>query len=602
MKNIYEDDFSFLDTRSFREDEVTPPSAPISKNASSGTPVRPARQSPPPIKKSAAATPPQPEAAPYPPVAFPQPGYYPQPVFYQQNEQGQPYPVYYAPYPPQPFVPAPAYPSQPIPAEAPPSPAEPVNNEAGTRVLFQSADFDQKEDSSDEYNSFSEEITPVSFDLSEVDLHSKKVAPPPVKKAPSKFRVDEMEIGTYEFNIMTSGQASKSKNVLTPDEEMRQMSLTEENFIDEIIEEEPEKEEAETEAADEAFEVEDIKEDEKKTALPSKEIIRRAILAVSAVAIIIACATLINEYRLHRQNRDLMNDLSGLIITEPSTQAPSASPDDAGQTVTVPTTLPLLERPLTVEEQWEAIRAEYPDVTFPEKLQLKYAKLYGQNPDFVGYLYADGSELDTPVVQGENDKEYVEKNFYGESTKYACPFVTSSNNIETLDSNTVIYGHHMRDGSIFGKLDQYRNLDGYKKAPVITFNTLYQDYSFKVIAVMITNINPKHDNNYVFTYYWTNLNNELNHTAYLNQLSQRSLYDTGVDVLPSDKLLTLSTCCKDFDDARLVVVARLVRPGESTDVDTSKAVKNPKPRYPQAYYDAKGKKNPYADAYKWQIS
>ena len=160
----------------------------------------------------------------------------------------------------------------------------------------------------------------------------------------------------------------------------------------------------------------------------------------------------------------------------------------------------------------------------------------------------------------------------------------------------------MRDGSIFACLDQYRTLEGYKEAPVISFNTIYQDYNFKVIATMITNINPEDDNNYVFNYFWTNLNTSLNYSAYLNQLSQRSLYDTGVDVTPSDKLLTLSTCCNDFDDARLVVVARLVRPGESLEVDTSRAVENENPRFPQAYYDEEGTKNPFATAYKWQIS
>ena len=91
------------------------------------------------------------------------------------------------------------------------------------------------------------------------------------------------------------------------------------------------------------------------------------------------------------------------------------------------------------------------------------------------------------------------------------------------------------------------------------------------------------------------------YSAYLNELAQRSLYDTGVDVLPTDKLLTLSTCSHEFEDARFVVVARLVRPGESAAVDTSKATENPNPRYPQAYYTAKNLTNPYYDAARWYV-
>lgn len=585
MKNIYQEDFS---------DESISKQAEKAEGTAVQKPVRNARQAPPPIRKTVISSkqPPAPEqnapAAPY-----GQPGFYPQPVFYQPDANGQPVPVFYAP---QPFM-APPAPQSSV-REATP---EPSSNEAGTRVLFQSADFDKKEDVSEASEDYATADFSHSIDLSEISLNSKKRAPAPEAK-PASFRVDDMEIGTYEFNIMTAGQTSKAKSVLTPIEEDRQSRISEESCYDEEYDDSYGEQDAYEQDISDEPEAEE-KPSRPEIKLPSREIIRRSVLAVSVLAIIIACASLINEYRLHLQNKNLMNDISGMIITEattfPTTDKNSQGKKPQGE---IPTTLPLQERPLSVEEQWEALRQENPDIVFPEGLQLKYAKLYAQNTDFVGYLTAEGSDLDSPIVQGETDEEYVEKNFNGEYTKYACPFVTSSNKISELDGNTVIYGHRMRDGSIFGTLDQFRTLEGYKKAPVITFNTLYRDYSFKIIGAMITNIDPKDDNGYVFTYYWTNLNNELNQTAYLNQLSQRSLYDTGVDVLPSDKLLTLSTCCKDFENGRFVIVARLVRPGESTEVDTSKAVENKNPRFPQAYYDEKGKENPFAEAYKWEIS
>ncbi|MBE6785473.1 MAG: sortase [Ruminococcaceae bacterium] len=582
MKNIYQDDFS---------SEIPVSDKAVSeKGTAPQKPVRPARHAPPPIKRSVITNkndaPPEAGAQ---TVPYGQPGFYPQPVFYQPDANGQPVPVFYAPVAPQQFAPY----TQPTVSPAAPQ-SEAATNDAGTRVLFQSADFDKKDDLPRQ-DGFGQSSFSGSIDLTEINLASKKRAPAP-KGTEGSFRVDEMEIGTYEFNIMTAGQGAKAKSVLTPAEEAEQDALHEESYIDEIYEDSFEEEEE--------YDEQDTADEKAESKLPSREIIRRSVLAVAIVAIVIAAATLINEYRLHLQNKSLMQDMSELIITEPSTETTTQGnkKPDKGSDKEIPTTLPLQERPLSVEEQWEVLRQENPDITFPEGLQLKYAKLYAQNTDFVGYLKAEGSELDTPIVQGEDDEEYVEKNFYGESTKYACPFVTYTNKMLPLDGNTVIYGHRMRDGSIFGTLDQYKTLEGYKKAPVISFNTLYNDYNFKIIAAMITNIDPKDDNGYVFTYYWTNLNNELNTTAYLNQLSQRSLYDTGVDVLPTDKLLTLSTCCKDFENARFVIVARLVRPGESTEVDTSLAVENPNPRYPQAYYDEKGEENPFANAYKWEIS
>ena len=87
---------------------------------------------------------------------------------------------------------------------------------------------------------------------------------------------------------------------------------------------------------------------------------------------------------------------------------------------------------------------------------------------------------------------------------------------------------------------------------------------------------------------------------YVSEIDQRKLYSTGVDIKPTDKILTLSTCNYDWDAQRLVVVARLVREGENPSVDTSLAKKNENPRYPQIYYDQKGITNPYRDAKKWE--
>ena len=657
MKNIYEDEFFGQESRDiinpagyeYMQDSVreSPEKPQSDLDLSFGfekkeeKKVRSARQAPPPIKRPSApapTVPPQPYQAqpqpyPYGQMPYGQQPVYPQPVFYQPDPsqpyppayyppQGQPYPPYmqvpygqtpadYAGYPPaapQPQIPygVPYQAPQPV-QPAPSVQSESDENDAGTRVLFQSDDFDKKEESFETHEALPHNYNPYrhDFDVSEVELPSTKRAGTPSKKAapPTDFSIDEMEIGTYEFSVMTAGRSTKATFVDVPatyDEPEYNLSLYEEDY-----EEAPE-----TKATDE--EIKEIAEKIKATSaekgkkLSTSELIRRAVLAVSLIAIVIACYSLYNEYRLHKKNEQIMSNISDLIITEP-TVAPPTTTDPADITATTKkpnktTTKPTTTRPLTPAEQWEQLKRENPDLIFPQNMQLKYAKLYAQNPDFVGYLYAEGSELDSPIVQGEDDEEYVEKDFYGEETKYACPFVTVRNQIEVLDTNTVIFGHHMRDGSIFACLDQYRTLEGYKEAPVISFNTIYQDYNFKVIAVMVTNINPEDDNNYVFNYFWTNLNTSLNYSAYLNQLSQRSLYDTGVDVTTTDKLLTLSTCCNDFDDARLVVVARLVRPGESLEVDTSRAVENENPRFPQAYYDEEGKENPFKNAYKWQIS
>lgn len=611
-----------------------------------------AKQAPPPIKRTAPPVQPAPTAqtppsAFYVPAggAFVQPNYYPpQPAAYPPP---QAYPVYMAsnpPYPPYPQAqpipvvypqvpgaypqPIPVYPQPPVmqvpsaPYQTPeqnpyhpvtPAQPDPMSTEAGTRVLFQSPDFDIKEDAPADggYDAFAPQhtISTANLDISEVELPSRKRAGTPSgDSAEVSFKIDDMEISTYELNAMSLSRSTKVTGVDMPIVE----AVAEKPVRNSVEESYAAEEVTEQENPTGIFPDEVLADDEgknKSKKLSGKEITRRVVLAVALIAIVVSCGMLYNEYRLHKENEKAMNSISDLIITEPptettvpsTTKAPSAGEEATTEKATT-TTRPTTTRYLTPSEQLALLKKENPDIKFPDNLQPKYAKLYAENQDFVGYLSVAGTDLDFPVVQGIDNDEYLERNFFGEYTKYGCPFMDYRNNPQNLDRNTIIYGHNMQDGSLFACLEQYLTLEGYKKAPVISYNTLYQDLDFKIIATIITNINPEDDNGYVFPYYWTTLNSAINYTAYLNQLSQRSLYDTGVGVLPTDRILTLSTCYDEFEDARLVVVARLVRPGESVEVNTAKAVENSNPRFPQAYYDEHGKANPFANAYRWEIS
>ena len=582
-----------------------------------------------PAQPQTAAAQPQTYAAQPQPYA-PQQMYYPYPqgypVQYPQYPQGYPYPAGYpaagqpmvpvaptapvAPYPPQP---------QPIPMEAaaqtPPSGVP----DSGTRVIYQSPDFDSKEPVT--YAPVSYTAVPVVLRTASFTQEEVVVPTATREKALSsagRFDVDEMEMSVFEINSMAHKYQAKARAFRNPgafrgsldvhelgksiEEEELVEELTYEPEADDSFEEELSEEKAEkTEKAEKPGKKSKKKKKKKDTA-------RKTVLAISILAIIISSGYLVNEWRMSDQNEQEAEDAQQLIIDdiiEPAPDEPSGDeePSDEGND-NAGEDEPQVQQ-MTVEEKWAEIRKEYPKVDFPSELQLKYAKLYATNKDFVGYLSAEGVGMDLPIVQGDDDETYLKKSFFGKNTKYGCPFVTHINKIPVdkygLDMNTVIFGHHMKDGSVFGVLDEYKSIEGFKAAPVITFNTLYNDYQWKIIGVFLTNAYEKDDNGYVFKYYFTNLSSEERFSAYLNAVNERTLYYTGVDVLPTDKILTLSTCSYEFTDARFVVVARLVRHGESAEVDVSKAYENENPRYPQAYYDKKKKDNPYKDAYRWEV-
>ncbi len=258
---------------------------------------------------------------------------------------------------------------------------------------------------------------------------------------------------------------------------------------------------------------------------------------------------------------------------------------------------------MTEEEKWAYLFEKYPElinVDFPTGILCDYALYYSQNPQTVGYLQIENTRVSTPVVQADNNKYYLNHDFYGKTTSYGAIYASYKNDMKKFDRNTLVYGHNMTDGTRFAELLNYKNLEYYKKHPLIRFDSLYEKKYWKICAVIITNGSTKSDNGYFFDFTF-NQCSDLCYEEYITELEKRSLYDTGVDILPTDKLLTLCTCTYEYDDARLLVIARMVRDGEDTTVDTSLAdYKKTEPKYPDSYYENPNN-NPYKNDKKFYL-
>ena len=261
---------------------------------------------------------------------------------------------------------------------------------------------------------------------------------------------------------------------------------------------------------------------------------------------------------------------------------------------------------------WDAIYKANPKVTFPAKMQAKYAEAYLRNNDFSGWISIPAFGINLPIMQREDKPEakteeerdgnryYLRRGMDGESTRRGMPYFEKTNSLQILSRNTTVFGHNLRqDDLIFGGLEQYTTVEGFKKAPLIECNTIYNDYKWKVYAVFYSNGLRRTANEYLLNYIFSEVSTNKVFEEYIEEMNRRRLYDTGVDILDTDKILTLSTCAYNFTESRLVVVARLVRPGEDERVDTSKAKMAVNPQYPQVYYDKIGQKNPYTSFETW---
>lgn len=196
------------------------------------------------------------------------------------------------------------------------------------------------------------------------------------------------------------------------------------------------------------------------------------------------------------------------------------------------------------------------DVKIPEVLD-EYAGLYAENSDTIGWLKIDGTDIDYVVMQASDEiDKYLHRDFYGKDSYRGCLFVDEYCDIFKSD-NIIVYGHNMKDGTMFGTLDSYADKSFYSEHKVINFDTIYEKHTYEVVAAIKTNIPAKGEN--VFRYYeYTSSNDEETFLEYADFIEKNKLYDTGVEINPGDKLLTLSTCAYHTTDGRFVVVAKQI--------------------------------------------
>jgi sortase B len=243
-------------------------------------------------------------------------------------------------------------------------------------------------------------------------------------------------------------------------------------------------------------------------------------------------------------------------------------------------------------EAWKDAYAQSSGTGFPTGMNSKYAYLYYINQDLVGWLKINNTNLDVQIVQGDDNEYYSSRDFYKNSNQYGCPYMDYKNRTQGLDDNTIIYGPYMSNNLMFASLEQYKTVDGYKKSPLIEFSTLYETYTFKVFAALISTSSPAEDGG--FSYTGTDFISDAKFSEFINKVKSKSIINTDVSVQTDDKIITLVTSSNEFEGARFVVMGRLVRENESVEVDVNSATLNTSPEYPQAWYDNKSN-NPFAE-------
>lgn len=169
-----------------------------------------------------------------------------------------------------------------------------------------------------------------------------------------------------------------------------------------------------------------------------------------------------------------------------------------------------------------------------KKILQGIASLHEENPDVIGWIRFDNSEISYPLMQGKDNDYYLKRNYRGEKNNAGSIFLEASNSPDLEDSHSIIYGHNMKDLSMFGSLKEYKYKDYYKDHPYFTIYTLDQVYRYQIFAY------------YDISMYGDVYNNQFGpddfFQSFIDTMVSRSYYDTGVRPQKTDKIITLSTC------------------------------------------------------------
>lgn len=199
------------------------------------------------------------------------------------------------------------------------------------------------------------------------------------------------------------------------------------------------------------------------------------------------------------------------------------------------------------------------------QVQQKYSRILELYPDFAGWITIPGTRIDYPVMQrmGEGqDYFYINHDQAGERSSAGTIFITDVYDLKKPSDNIVLYGHNMKSGIMFHDLLKYREESFYTETPQFTFNSLYRDGTYEVVAAFYTRVSddePSSDKFFRF-YDYVDMDTEEEFNEFYDTCKRISLYEAGTATY-GDEFLTLSTCSYRIQDGseRFVVVAKRIQ-------------------------------------------
>lgn len=204
--------------------------------------------------------------------------------------------------------------------------------------------------------------------------------------------------------------------------------------------------------------------------------------------------------------------------------------------------------------------AEDIDISEPTKTErmLQVEKLQEQNEDIVGWIEIVGTNINYPVLQGDDNTYYMTHDYKKNKNTYGSIFLDKDYDWNIPSNNYLIYGHNLNNGTMFQELLKYADESYYKEHLTISFTTADEEGVYDIISVFRSKVYNTNDN--VFKYYFfINPKTEEEYNYYIKNIKDISLYNIEKTADYGTQLVTLSTCSYHVKDGRFVVVGAKVK-------------------------------------------
>lgn len=219
--------------------------------------------------------------------------------------------------------------------------------------------------------------------------------------------------------------------------------------------------------------------------------------------------------------------------------------DDLRQFVLMPTPAPTVQPDVPALPSLSPAPSQTPDCSALPSPQIDFESLRAVNPEVVGWLTIDGTDIDYPIAQHSDNDYYLHHLFNEEWNSSGCLFMDCHNQSDFSGRHTIIYGHHMDNGTMFQNLMYYKEQSFYEEHPTARLCTPDGTYTVEFFAGYVADVDSDA---------WKlDFTSDRDFADWLAAALERSLFESTVPPTATDKIVTLSTCSYEFYNVRFVL-------------------------------------------------